>query len=673
VIEKLRTWWQCRTGEEETPFDGDTPAWFVSLLFHLVAMALVTVLLVNYESNQVTLTLTTPEDELEEFVDLPEEFYFDTEVNEDIGANSVRGTEVAFAEAPEISEISAIPNPDMPVSVEGIFELQEEITQATALHVGDILVKGAAGVGTTGAVGAIDRITHEILLSLEKRKTLVVWLFDESGSLERQRKEINTRFDRIYEELGVIEASGNPEFSRHEDKPLLTSVVSFGENVSLLIPKPTDNLGEIKDSVASIQRDESGVERVFSAVYMAAEKFRSYRKRDEAGEPERNVMFVVFSDEVGDDQEGLEQTIQICRRYQLPTYVVGVPAPFGRKQTLVKWVDPDPEYDQRPQWGQVTQGPESLYQERVKLRFRGGRDSLAIYGDRESEVLDSGFGPFALTRLCVETGGIYFTVHPNRNVNREISRRETAALSAHFSRFFDPQVMRRYRPDYVSAAEYERRVMHTKSRAALVQAAKMAMVEPMDAPRTRFEKESEADLANKLTEAQKSAAKLEPKIQKLYDTLKLGESDRGHESIPRWKAGYDLAMGRVMATKVRTETYNAMLAQAKQGLKFQNEKNDTWTLKPANSITVGSQLSKMADRAEMYLNRVVDEHPGTPWALLAQRELKSPLGWGWTESYTGVNAPRENINSNDNPPPPGRNDERRMLNKPKPRRPPPKL
>ena len=132
-------------------------------------------------------------------------------------------------------------------------------------------------------------------------------------------------------------------------------------------------------------------------------------------------------------------------------------------------------------------------------------------------------------------------------------------------------------------------------------------------------------------------------------------------------------MGRVMATKVRTETYNAMLAQAKQGLKFQNEKNDTWTLKPANSITVGSQLSKMADRAGMYLNRVVDEHPGTPWALLALRELKSPLGWGWTESYTGVNAPRENINSNDNPPPPGRNDERRMLDKPKPRRPPPKL
>jgi hypothetical protein len=33
----------------------------------------------------------------------------------------------------------------------------------------------------------------------------------------------------------------------------------------------------------------------------------------------------------------------------------------------------------------------------------------------------------------------------------------------------------------------------------------------------------------------------------------------------------------------------------------------------------------------MYLNRVIKEHPGTPWAYLAHRELTTPLGWKWTE------------------------------------------
>src|SRR5690606_37484019 len=92
----------------------------------------------------------------------------------------------------------------------------------------DKVVKGTGYVGTTGAVGAIDRITNEILLSLEQRPTLVVWLFDQSGSLKSQRKEIAKRFDRVYEELGVIEASGKSAFTKHDDKPLLTAVASFG-------------------------------------------------------------------------------------------------------------------------------------------------------------------------------------------------------------------------------------------------------------------------------------------------------------------------------------------------------------------------------------------------------------------------------------------------------------
>ena len=40
----------------------------------------------------------------------------------------------------------------------------------------------------------------------------------------------------------------------------------------------------------------------------------------------------------------------------------------------------------------------------------------------------------------------------------------------------------------------------------------------------------------------------------------------------------------------------------------------------------------MADKAKTYLDRVVQEHSGTPWAKIAEEELKLPLGWAWEET-----------------------------------------
>lgn len=656
VIDHLREWWQLHTGEEETPFDGDTPAWIFSMAFHFVLLVVVTFVPAFFEQEDSTVQLAVyPDEEIEEIL-VPEEVFFNNQPATVVGANSVAGVEMAQALAQVVDDISEIPNPldDVQPTEIATIEINNTIEIATGPRFDQNLrVKGFVGQGATGAVGAIDRITHEILLSLEERKTLVVWLFDQTESVVPQRNAIRDRFDRIYEELGLIEAAGNEAFKKHEDKPLLTSVVGFGESMVVMTKKPTDDLNEIKQAVADIPLDTSGTERVFQAIYQTTQQYRSLRQVNErTGEPERNVMIVVFTDEVGDDhKEGLEQTIRECRRYAMPVYVVGVPAPFGREETLMKWVDPNPQFDQTPQWGRVSQGPESYLPERIKMGW--GKD------ERE-EAIDSGFGPYALTRLCYETGGIYFAVHPNRNVNREVKRNEIDAFSAHLSKFFDPQVMRKYRPEYVAPEEYLRRVRANKARETLVQASVSSQVDQMESPTTRFAKTDEASFVNALSEAQKQAAKLEPELNRLYEILKLGEADRAKESSLRWQAGYDLAIGRVLAAKARTEAYNAMLAAAKRGLKFQDAKNNTWILEPADEISVGSSLEKMAQKAREYLHRVVTEHPDTPWAYLAQRELDNPIGWRWKEDYTPPPAERIGGDGNPNPNP---NDAARMLDR----------
>ena len=662
----LRRWWQVRTGEEETPFDGDLQAWGASLIAHVAFLVLIATLLLPPRDSSEAILIDAPVEieEVDLVEDLPQAFTVDTTVNVEIGAQSINGLHEALAAAPQISDTSDAPELDPTFDV-GPLEVQQAIEAATGPRFQEnLLVVGATGVGTTGAAGAIDRITQEILMSLEDRKTLVVWLFDQSASLERQRAEIHGRFDRIYEELGVIEASGNPAFKKHNNKPLLTSVVAFGEQVTFRVKTPTDDLEEVKKAIVEIERDASGVENVFAAVGIAAQRCRVYRTRDEeTGEPERNVMLVVVSDEAGSDVDQLEPTIQICRRFQLPVYVIGVPAPFGRKETMLKWIDPDPQYDQSPAWGPVNQGPESLLPERLRLHF-------ALNNDIDDSI-DSGFGPYALTRLSYQTGGIYFSVHPNRKVGRSIGRRETADLSAHFRYFFDPQVMRKYRPDYVSVKEYQRRLQTNQARLALVEASKLSWLRQMESPRVLFPKQNEAALANALSEAQKVAAKLEPQVHTLFEVLKAGEVDRPKENVLRWQAGYDLAMGRLLAVKVRTETYNAMLAQAKRGMKFEDSKNDTWQLKPNDEVSIGSQYVKLAKKSREYLDRVVQEHPGTPWALLAKRELTQPVSWKWFESYTGVNAPPPPGVGNGTPPP-GRDDQLMKIKR-KPKRKVPRL
>jgi hypothetical protein len=668
MIQGLRTWWQKQTGEDETPFDGDSPAFLVSLVTHLVLVVALGLTPLIVQENLVTLTVTSvPQDEEQIELKIPEEFYFSEQRSEEVGANSVQGEAMALSEAPIISEVSLIPSHQdiLPEVENATVEINNAIEVATGLNYNaNLAVKGAAGEGTTGAVGAIDRLTHEILLSLEERKTLVVWCFDSTASLIPQRKAIHDRFDKIYEELGIIEAAGNKAFTKHEDQPLLSSVVSFGNNVELVTKKPTDSLAELKAAVKGIQNDKSGNENVFRTIYEVAKAYDTFRYAVDGGKPERNVMIVVFTDEAGTDQNDLEKAVAICRRHTMPVYVVGVPAPFGRRETLMKWVDPDPKYDQSPQWGVVDQGPESLLPERIKLNFSSSKeDDLSI---------DSGFGPYSLTRLCVETGGIYFSVHPNRDVRRAVSRQETQAFSSHLSHFFDPEIMRRYRPDYVSTKEYQKRVSANKARTALIQASAMSQLDQMGSPKLRFVKSDEAAFATALSEAQQEAARVEPKINQLYEVLRAGEADREKEDMLRWKAGYDLAMGRVLAVKVRTEAYNAMLAAAKRGLKAKDPKNNTWTLKPADEISVGSQLAKLGERAKMYLNRVVKDHPGTPWALLAEKELKDPVGWVWEDSFTDM-SPRKMADAGNAAPVAAKNDAKMMLKKPAPSRPPPKL
>jgi hypothetical protein len=186
-----------------------------------------------------------------------------------------------------------------------------------------------------------------------------------------------------------------------------------------------------------------------------------------------------------------------------------------------------------------------------------------------------------------------------------------------------------------------------------------------------FPRKDDASLTQLLSDAQKAAARLQPRIDALAALLEAGLPDRDAIKEKRWQAGYDLSLGRVLALKVRTDAYNTVLAQAKSGMKFKDPKNDTWVLEESTDVSkVGSQTEKFSKQAVMLLERVVRDHPGTPWAFLAAEELRRPLGYAWGERYTGVNVPKAS-EGGDGGGMPGvpADDKKRMLDAPKPKRP----
>ncbi|HLQ44737.1 MAG TPA: vWA domain-containing protein, partial [Planctomycetaceae bacterium] len=445
-----------------------------------------------------------------------------------------------------------------------------------------------------GIQGSIDRLTFEIMASLKERKTLVVWLLDESESMKERRSAVAARFENIYKQLGLLDVET-------KNGILKSAIVSFGKDFHFISKDATDDIPMLVKLVKeNIPDDISGRENVFGAVEATVKKYRDYRSREH-----RNCMIVIVTDERGDDFDKLDQCIQTTASSGFKVYCVGNAAPFGQEKGYVHYRYPDGFAEDLP----VDQGPETIAPEHVNLPFWG-----MPAGDLTR--MTAGLGPYALTRLCAETQGVYLIADEMRGVH------------------FDPAVMRNYLPDYRPIRFYMKDLQANRAKSVLVDAARKTIGEHIPTPEVIFRADTDNVLRVQLNEAQKPLAVLDYKLNEIVSLLEQGEKDRLKIKEPRWQAAFDTAYGRVLAMRVRAFGYNMMLAQMKATPKtFEKSGNNTWELTASDDITTGVQVKKMAAKAQEYLGRVVNSHQGTPWAKLAERELSKPMGWSWKEFH----------------------------------------
>ena len=501
--------------------------------------------------------------------------------------------------------IPEIQNKELVVANELVLEESNENIDSLSLNIDNIneTINGGFDKSTeqsSSVGGVLDRLTPELVSLAEKKPLNVIWLFDASISLSKQRDQIKGRISKILDEIEEI-SSG---------KPITHIICSFGKTLIPISKQPQTLDKDIISDIESIKLDDSGIENVFGSVVKLCDLYKDYRNA-----------IIVFTDEVGDDIAELEKAINSTQRKSTPVYVVGPPAPFGLPSIEFKYVDPDPKYDQKERWVQISQGPETLFKMTLDLH------TLPI----DEAGLDSGYGPYGLTRLCYSSGGIYFAVHPNRSSNI-ITKKHIEPLSSNISRFFDPVVMTKYRPDYRNYLAQHYEIEKDKVKTALIKACQIPLKISSN-QKTNFTAFNEGDFADQLKDAQIFSAQIEPKVDQIYNILKSVES-LSSKLDSRWMVSYNLAMGRILATKCRIELYNLVLAEAKSGIKKQDKKSNAWTLERTKEFTTkNSQLNKYHDASVEYLQSVVANCPGTPWAAIAQEELDTPMGYKWIEKY----------------------------------------
>lgn len=462
---------------------------------------------------------------------------------------------------------------------------------------------------------AMKAVTTAIRSSVEIGPTLVVWIIDTTHSAHDIVHEVIAAAENFYESPEVA------EWYAATEKPLLTAIVAFDQEVQFVIDPPTHDVKKVCEAFESIRAAAGGQEKTFTAIKQALEKYLPLRTRDR-----REVLLVVVTDGAGDDANLVDEVIEPTRKQAIPVYAIGLPAPWGQTNPFAansKSAEP-PKDDSMP-----TVGPESLLSERVDIENWNVKKFDAV----QTDLVDSGFGPFALERLCRASRGQFFALRPGlgygyRSVNARVWPNGNELR-------FDKSVVSRYTPDYVSEADYKNLLAQNKACAALVEAARLPSVKMDGAPSSLFPKDVEAKMAKQMNVAQQFAARNQPPVDRLHDILVKGEGDRAKLTSPRWQAEYDLAFGRVLANKARLDGYNSMIAALKRGKTFQNPESKAWELKPADNFETESTIKKSADRAKMYLERVIKEHPKTPWATIAEEELKLPLGWAWEETNEG--------------------------------------
>ncbi len=479
---------------------------------------------------------------------------------------------------------------------------------------------------------AMDRITQEILGMLRKGKVLVVWVFDQSESMKDDQQEIAGRIEKVYQELGLHGVT--------ESDVLLTAVTSYGSGFKVHTPRPTSSVEAIREAIYSVPTDPSGKEMMCDAVGATIQQFKSV-----AANGRRQMAMILVTDESGDQETNvtkLEAALYEAKSARCRIYVLGREAVFGYPYAHMFW--------RHPQTGRIhllpiDRGPETPFAEQLQT------DGF----HRRTNAHPSGFGPYEQCRLARETGGIFFMlptveadlVREGENTlveqyrRKQITKEEYLAKVGEYRRY-SLESLRPYLPSLDSRHDYVLERNNSRLRSTIWKV--ISDLNPYDPQKAEVIELRTSNFSPNprtfATQVQQEIAKAQLYVTYLHAAEKAMEElaeARRKELYPRWQANYDLIYAQILAYKVRIYEYMAYLQHfMKEPKVVPLRKEDPkkigwyqlahWHMEYRQQTITGELTAPYIERSREMFKKVIEEHPGTPWAARAELELARGFG-----------------------------------------------
>lgn len=136
---------------------------------------------------------------------------------------------------------------------------------------------------------------------------------------------------------------------------------------------------------------------------------------------------------------------------------------------------------------------------------------------------------------------------------------------------------------------------------------------------------------NGIQARQEKLAEVYSKLDAAYEELKSVADLRAKET-PRWKANYDYVCARLLFRMVHFYEYQVVLGKIRKDDLPPFDKNvhsNGYKLSPKAALSDRGDEVTFANQAKKYLKQLADESKGTPWEVIAKREMNTSLGLEW--------------------------------------------
>jgi hypothetical protein len=140
---------------------------------------------------------------------------------------------------------------------------------------------------------------------------------------------------------------------------------------------------------------------------------------------------------------------------------------------------------------------------------------------------------------------------------------------------------------------------------------------------------NESQFKNQVLNDEKEVARILARFDRVHEDM-IAVADKREAEPKRWQANYDFVLARVEEEIAYLFEYQSMLGQMRKELPpLDKQLYNGWKLAATTSLSGDSAGRKMASSSRKTLDKIIKDHAGTPWEVLAKREKLTALGLEW--------------------------------------------